>query len=219
MAHVGILWAEETLPLAAAKQMLYGKALYRDIWFDKPPLLPAAYLLWDAHPGWPLRLGGALYALLACWIAYRFARDAWSETEGFWAAGLLGFFLIFDLPSAVIPLASDLLLLAPHLAAVWLAWKRKPFWCGLALGAAFLISPKAVFVGAACVLFYPAGALWMAAGFAVVNGIAAVGLWAAGSLAALWEEVFRWGRLYASAALTESPLRNGLTRTVNWAGF
>jgi hypothetical protein len=219
MCHVHILWAEETLPLAAAEQMLLGKTLYRQIWFDKPPLLPAAYLLWDAQPGWPLRLAGALYALLACWIAYRFAREVWSEVEGMWAAGLLGFFLIFDLPSAVLPLASDLLLLAPHLAAVWLAWKHRPFWCGALLGVAFLISPKALFVAAACALFDPGGIWWMAAGFAAVCGIATIWLAASGALAAFWDQVFRWGRLYAGAPPLESPLRNGLLRTVNWAGF
>jgi hypothetical protein len=219
LCHVGILWAEEGLPLAAAQQMSDGKVLYRDIWFDKPPLLASVYLLWGAHAGWPLRLAGALYALLACWIAYRFARDVWSQAEGLWAGALLGFFLIFDLPSAAIPLASDLLLVAPHLAAVWLAWKRKPFWSGVLAGIAFLINPKGVLIAAACVLFDPTGILWIAAGFAAVNGIAAVWLWNAGALPAFWEQVFRWGRLYASAPLTESPLRTGLVRTLNWAGF
>ncbi len=38
LCHLNILWAEETLPLAAAGQMLRGKVLYRDLWFDKPPL-------------------------------------------------------------------------------------------------------------------------------------------------------------------------------------
>ena len=62
LCHDGILWAEETLPLAAAQQMLRGQALYRDIWFDKPPLLAWAYLLWGGAAGWPLRWAGALYA-------------------------------------------------------------------------------------------------------------------------------------------------------------
>ena len=30
---------------------------------------PRCTLRWGARPGWPLRLGGALYALLCCWIA------------------------------------------------------------------------------------------------------------------------------------------------------
>lgn len=219
LCHLGILWTEETLPMATALQMLDGKTIYRDIWFDKPPLLPAAYLLIGALPGWPLRLAGAAYALLACWIAYRFARDLWSQTEGFWAAGLLGLFLIFDLPSAVIPVASDLLMLAPHMAAVWLAWKRRPFWSGVLAGVALWISPKGVFVLAACALWNLAGIPLLAAGFAAASMVAVAWLWVAGALPAYWEQVWQWGTLYASAPLTANPLRNGILRTANWAGF
>src|SRR5579883_477298 len=219
LCHIGILWAEETLPLASAQQMLRGKMLYRDIWFDKPPLVAAPYLLWGAHDGWPLRLAGAVYVLLACWLACRFARDLWSEPEGYWAAGLLGFFLTFDFASAVMPLASDLLLVAPHLAAVWLAWKGRPFWSGVLAGAGFLISPKAVFVAAACAVWNPGGALLLAAGFLAANGVAAAVLFAGGALPAYWDEVWQWGRLYASLPPGENPIRNGLVRSLDWAGF
>ena len=219
LCHVGILWEGDSYPLAAARQMLHGKALYRDVWFDKPPLLPAAYLLFGAQAGWPLRLADALFALLACWIAWRFARDLWSEREARWAAALLAFFFIFDVPSAIIPVASDLLMLAPHLAAVWLAWKRRPYWSGALAGIAFWISPKGIFVAAACALWDPAGILWMAAGFASVSAVAAAGLAATGALAAYWEQVWQWGRLYAASPFLESPLRNGIARTANWMGF
>ena len=157
MCHVRILWEGDTLPLAAAAQILHGKVLFRDIWFDKPPLVPLFYLLAGARDGWALRLAGALYALLACWIAYRFARDLWSEREGQWAAGLLGFFLIFDVPSAVIPVASDLMMVAPHLAAVWMAYRKRPLWSGVLAGVAFWVSPKGALVAAACVLWDPPG--------------------------------------------------------------
>jgi hypothetical protein len=217
--HVSILWEGDTLPLATAGEMLRGKVLYRDIWFDKPPLLPLFDLLWGAQPGWPLRLGGAIYALLACWIAYRFARDLWSEREGLWAAALLGFFLIFDFPSAVIPVASDLLMLAPHLAAVWMAARKRPLWSGVLAGVAFWINPKGVFVLAACVLWNPSGVLWIAAGFAASTAIAIAGLAFTGSLSAYWDEVWRWGRLYAGSPMLATPFRNGIVRTVNWLGF
>src|SRR5207237_4417469 len=105
LCHMRILLAEESLPMAAAAQMQAGKTLYRDIWFDKPPLLPATYLLWPARPGWPLRLAGALYALLACALAYLFAGDLWGQAEAKWAAALLAFFLTFDTASSVPPLA------------------------------------------------------------------------------------------------------------------
>jgi hypothetical protein len=219
LCHTHILWEGDTLPLATAAQMLHGKAVYREIWFDKPPLLPAFYLLSGAQPGWPLRVADALYALLACWIAYRFARDLWSEREGLWAAALLGLFLLFDFPSAVIPVASDLLMLAPHLAAVWMAHRRRPFWSGALAAMAFWISPKGVLVAAVCALWDPAGIAWMVAGFAAASALVAAGLAGAGALGAYWEEVWRWGRLYAGSTPVEAPLRNALQRTLNWMGF
>jgi hypothetical protein len=219
LCHVRILWEGDTYPLAAAQQMEHGRMLYRDIWFDKPPLLPLFYLLWGAGAGWTLRLADALYALLTCWIAYGFARELWSEQEGLWAAGLLAFFLTFDFPSAVIPVASDLLMAAPHLGAVWLAWRRKPFWAGAVAGVAFWINPKGVFVAAACVLWDPGGALWMAAGFGAVTAAMVAALAGGGALGAYWQEVWQWGRLYAGSTFVESPARTALLRTANWAGF
>jgi hypothetical protein len=219
LCHLRILWEGDSYPLAAAGQMLLGKALYRDIWFDKPPLLAVAYLLFGAVPGWPLRLAGALYAMLACWVAGRFARDLWSQREGLWAAALLGFFLCFDIPSAVIPLASDLLMLAPHLAAVWLAFRRRAFWSGAAAAVAFWINPKGLIVAAACGLWFPVGIPAMAAGFASVSALVAAWLAGTGALVAYWDQVWRWGRIYAASPFVDNPLGNGLARTANWAGF
>ncbi len=249
LCHVGILWEGDTLPLATAQQMLRGKVLYRDIWFDKPPLVPAFYLLWGARAGWPLRLAGALYGLLACWIAFAFARDLWGRREGLWAAGLLGFFLIFDFPATVIPVASDLLMLAPHLAAVWLAFRRRPFWAGSMAAVACWISPKGLFVLAACMLWTglrdrgsvsvmrnpfvsraknvllteprsrALGIALIAAGFAAASGVAVAALAGMGALGSYWNEVWRWGRLYAGSPFVEAPLQNGVVRTLNWLGF
>ena len=218
MCHTGILWEGDAYPLAAAQQLLHGKALYRDIWFDKPPLLALAYLLFGALPGWPLRLAGACYSLLACWIAYAFGRERWSEREGCWAAALLGFSLCFDFPAAAIPVASDLLMLAPHLAAVWLA-SRRPFWSGVLAAAAFWINPKGVLVAAVCALWNPGGAVAMAAGFAAVSAAMMAWLAGTGALAPYWEQVWRWGKLYAARPFEDAPLRNGVLRTLGWAGF
>lgn len=219
LCHLRVLWEGDAYPLAAAVQMLHGKPLYNGIWFDKPPLVPAFYLLSGARPGWALRLEDALYALLACWVAYRFARDLWSEREGQWAAGLLGFFLVFDFPSAVIPVASDLMMLAPHLAAVWMASRGRSFWSGALAGVAFWISPKGALVAAACVVWNPAAFVWIAAGFAAAASVAVGWLAAAGALAAYWEEVWVWGRLYAGSTFLASPVANGALRTLGWIGF
>ncbi|MDQ2901015.1 MAG: glycosyltransferase family 39 protein [Acidobacteriota bacterium] len=219
LCHLHVLWAEEDLPLAAAKQMLAGKMLYRDIWFDKPPLVSAIYLLWGAKSGWVLRFAGALYALLACFIAYAFARDLWTRREGLCAAALLAFFLIFDTPSAALPLAADLLMLVPHLAAVYLAWRGQAFWSGALAGIAFLFNAKAIFVLAACAMFGFPALLTLAAGFMIPNAIALGWLWLAGALPAYIDQVWVWPSLYARNPFLSHPVWNGLVRTMNWMGF
>jgi hypothetical protein len=196
-----------------------GKSLYRDIWFDKPPLLPAAYLLFRARPGWPLRLAGVLYALLACALAYRFAAELWGGVEARWAAGLLAFFLVFDTPSAVVPLAADLLMVAPHLAAVYLAWRGRPFWSGLAAGVAFAINSKGLFVLAACALWSYRSLPALLAGFAIPNLAILAWLWSGQALASYYEQVWKWGRVYAARTFVANPLRNALLRTSGWLGF
>src|SRR5215831_11383084 len=219
LCHVRILWAEEDLPLAAAAQMRTGKTLYRDIWFDKPALLPAAYLLWRARPGWPLRLAGALYALLACALAYRFAGGLWGAAEARWAAGLLAFFLVFDTPSAVVPLAADLLMLAPHLAAVYLAWSGRPFLSGLAAGVAFAFNSKGLFALAACALWSHRSLPALLAGFAIPNLAIAAWLASGQALGPYYDQVWKWGRVYAARTFVADPFRNGLARTAGWLGF
>lgn len=219
LCHSGVLWAEEGLPLAAAYQVLLGKTLYRDIWFDKPPLLPGFYVLWGAPLGWLLRLVGALYALGACALAWCFARDLWGRREAFWAAGLMAFSLTFYLPSAVVPLAADLLMLSPHMAAVYLAWKKRPFWSGALAGVAFLVNPKGLFVLMACAVWQPRGMVLLAGGFAAINAAAVLWMASQGSLAAYYEQVWKWGRVYAGGTFVSDPVRNGVVRTLDWAGF
>jgi len=219
LTHSGILWAEEGLPLAAAREMMGGRMLYSGIWFDKPPLLALTYLLWGAQPGVILRIAGALYVTLASWIAYRFARDLWSEREGFWAAALLAFFLTFDIPAAIMPLASDMLMLAPHLAAVWMAARGRAFWSGVLAGIAFLVNVKGIVVLAACALWAPRALPQLALGFAAPVSLGGLWLWQQGALRSAYEQVWQWGRLYASGTFVASPVTNGVQRTLNWAGF
>ncbi|HYA17928.1 MAG TPA: hypothetical protein VEF06_10700, partial [Bryobacteraceae bacterium] len=88
LAHSGYLWEGDVLPAAAALEMKRGSLLYRDVWYDKPPLVPAICLLWGARIGAALRLGGAVYGFAACVLAYAFAARAWTRREGYWAAAL-----------------------------------------------------------------------------------------------------------------------------------
>ena len=82
LCHSGIVWVEEAYPAAAAIQILDGKSLYRDVWFDKPPLSALVYLLWDARMGALLRIAGAAFVFACCLMLWRFARDLWGPREG-----------------------------------------------------------------------------------------------------------------------------------------
>ncbi len=211
LCHSGIVWVEEAYPAAAAIQILSGKMLYRDIWFDKPPLSALVYLLWDARMGVLLRIAGAAFVFACCWMLWRFARDLWGPREGLVAALLLGFFLTFGIPAAVMALAPDLLMVLPHIAAVYLAWRGKPLLSGMVAGVALLVNAKAFFVLAACIFFAWRSAGWMLAGFAIPNIVALI-----------WfglpyvDQVWRWGALYSEQTFS---LATGFVRTGNWAGF
>jgi len=176
-------------------------------------------LLWGAREGWPLRMGGALYVLLVAWLGYRCARLRWGEREGLAAAGFLAFFLTFGLPSAVLPLAADMLLIAPHLAAVYFAWRGRAFWSGVAAGVGLLVNTKAVFVLAACAVWQWRSLLLLLAGFAAPNLLAAGWMAWQGSLTEYYRQVWQWGAIYATNTFVERPFAEGIMRTLNWAGF
>jgi hypothetical protein len=219
LCHSSILWADDNLPLAAAMEVARGKVLFRDVWFDKPPLVAWADLLWGARPGVALRLAGAAYVLAVAAMARQFARAIWTEREGLFAACLAAFFLTFGLPSAVVPLASDMLLILPHFTAVYFAWRGRPFWSGIAAGVGLLCSSKAVFVLAACALWQWRSLPLLLAGFAVPNAVAVAWMWANGSAAEYYRQVWQWGSIYAANTFIVHPLSEGIKRTADWFGF
>ena len=211
LCHSAIVWVEEAYPTAAAIQLLHAKSLYRDIWFDKPPFFAYVYLLWDAQIGVPLRIAGAAFVFLCCLMAWKFAREIWGQHESLAAAIAIGFFLTFGIPSAVMALAPDLLMILPHLAAVYLASRGRLFWSGVMAGVAMLINVKGTFVLAACALWAGRAWPWLLLGFAIPN--AAAFAWFGQSY---FDQVWRWGELYSERTF---PLTTGFTRTLNWAGF
>lgn len=219
LCHVRLLWADEDYHLAAAINLLHARVPYRDFWYDKPPLCAVYYLLVGGFAGWPLRLLDAAYIGLACWLIFRLARALWTAAEGWTAALLLAFSTAFYLPSAVIPFAADAILLAPHLAAIYYAQRKSPLWAGFYAGVGFLANTKALFALAACAVWIPPGTPLLLLGFSAPLGLAWLGALACGAAPGYYEQVWRWGLIYAAQSPVARPLVNGLVRTADWLAF
>jgi hypothetical protein len=205
--------------LAAASELLRGKALYRDIWFDKPPLYALFYLLCSAAGGWGLRLLGSAFVLAACACAYWFGRRTWGEREGVTAALLLGVYLTFGIPSAVMAIAPDLLMIVPHIAAVGYAATARPVASGIWAGAAFLCHTKGLFVLLICSVWSWRSVVFVLAGFTLPVIVAAGILGSLGALPSYWTQVWVWGAAYSRDTFVARPALEGALRTVNWLGF
>jgi hypothetical protein len=215
--HVDLLWIEEAYPMAAAAEVLRGHALYRDIWFDKPPLYALIYTLWAVAPGWPLRLAGAFFVCLSSFVSWRCVRGLAGERAGQIAAALMAVYLTFDIPSSVMALAPDLLTVPLHLGAICLAISRRAFASGFCAGVALLFNGKAVFIALACLLW--AAPLEFLAGFALPNAAAVLVLLTTGALENYWKQVWVWGARYSADTFITSPVQEGFLRTANWMGF
>jgi hypothetical protein len=219
LCHAYVLWADEDYHLAAAIQMLHGKVLYRDLWYDKPPLAALLSLTFAARDGWPLRVAGSIVALASCAAAFGVASRIWSRREGYCAAALLALFLTFYAPTAVIPFEPDTLMILPHLAAVYFAVRRRPVAAGALAGVAFLLSPKGAFVLAACLVIHPAGWLAMAGGFALPNLAAFAWLGAESALGNYVQQVWTWGLLYAGKPGVDPQAQRAWPAVAAWLGF
>jgi len=216
LSHANILWADENYHLAAAIQVLAGKFPYRDFWYDKPPLNLSFYLIFGAVPGTPLRVADALFVCFSCGLAYLLAAELWSRREGYLAAAALAFCSIFYLTPGIIPEEPDTLMVAPHLAAVYLAFRRRPFLAGLAAGIAFQLSVKGVLVLFSASLFCALPELLLLfLGFLIPTAAVALWLAAAGAQVDYIEQVWRWGLLYAGTPTAQ----NGIWILFHWAGF
>lgn len=219
LCHSHVLWADDNLPLAAAIAVARGKVLYRDVWFDKPPLVAWLGLSWGARAGVALRLAGAVYVIATALAAWQFARRTWTDREGILAAFFTAAFLTFGIPSAVLPLASDMLLILPHFLALYFAWRDRPFWSGAAAGIGLLCSSKAIFVLAACAIWQWRSLPLLIAGFAAPNAIALGWMWMHGAATEYYRQAWRWGSIYAANTFVEHPVTEFARRTLDWMGF
>jgi 4-amino-4-deoxy-L-arabinose transferase-like glycosyltransferase len=219
LCHSHVLWVDEDYHMAAGIQALHGKLLYRDLWYDKPPLAAWLYAAMGGFAGFPLRLFGALYVLAICGAVWRFARALWSDREALLAAALMAFFLNFDFAPAILPAAPDLLMMLPTILAVYCAWRGKALSAGMWSAIAFLFHTKGLFALAMCAVLCWRSLPRLALGFAIPNGVVFGVLAAGGALRGYWRQVWEWGMAYTRGYPDAKPLVNGLRRVVDWAGF
>jgi hypothetical protein len=214
-ADLHLVWVEEAYGMAAAAELLRGKDLYSQIWFDKPPLYAWFYVLSGAALGWPLRIAGIAFVLAAAASIFLVARELWGEREGIIAGVLTCVSLTFWIPSAVMAIAPDLLMIVPHALAMLFAIRKRPLAAGVCAGMALLCNSKGVFVLGAVVLWCWPRVWPVLGGFAGVQAFSLLLL----PVPDYWREVWAWGFRYSADTFLVSPLREAVVRTSGWMWF
>jgi 4-amino-4-deoxy-L-arabinose transferase-like glycosyltransferase len=176
IVYAGHLFEDDGLWFTAAEEILRGKALYSEIYFDKPPLLPLLYALlfklFGAHI-LTIRLFAAAYSVAVAFVLYRFGTLLYDRRNGWLAA------LLFVVGSTTYTTGqfqgfnTDSLMTLPYTFAAYLFVRSRladPFakarraWLtfasGLALGLALQSNPKALFD----LLFFVLCALFLISG-------------------------------------------------------
>jgi hypothetical protein len=160
--YASYAWADEGLWFTAANELLRGKSLYSQIWFDKPPAVAWTYAALFRVAGASLlavRLFTIVYATAVCLALWHIGGRFWSDREGRLAAFLYAIYNATYIHSGVQPMAVDHLMLLPYLYSGYFFLTGRVFWCGLLAAPAFSLNVKA----AALFLFFAAATWWCTA--------------------------------------------------------
>jgi 4-amino-4-deoxy-L-arabinose transferase-like glycosyltransferase len=162
--YAGHLYQDDGLWFTVGEEVLRGKVLYRDIYFDKPPaialLYGALFKLFGAHL-LTIRLFTIVYSIAVSAMLYIFGKRFYSERIGLLAATMFAVFSTIFTTGHVQGLNTDLLMTLPYGAGTyWLLRARGDLFDGritdrqgarLALaggamiGIATQVNPKGVF--------------------------------------------------------------------------
>lgn len=126
--YAGHLYQDDGLWFTAAEELLRGKMLYRDVYFDKPPALALLYAalfkLFGAHI-LTIRLFTIVYSLAVSATLYVFGKRFYGERIGLLAAAMFAVFSTIFTTGHVQGLNTDLLMTLPYTAgAYWLLRSR-----------------------------------------------------------------------------------------------
>src|SRR5262249_27438175 len=166
LSYTGYLFQDDGLWYTAAEQLLRGKALYREIYFDKPPVLPITYaLLFKAFGAHILviRLFTVVFVTAVSGVLYFFGSRLYDRKTGIVAAALFTFFSTTRVSGHFQGFDTDFLMVLPYTMGAYLLASsvvkrrhatvpesnRRRAWLALAGGAltgiAVQTNPKGVF--------------------------------------------------------------------------
>jgi hypothetical protein len=157
--YCGHLYEDDGLWFTAAEEITRGKALYREIYFDKPPGLALlyAFLFWifGAHV-LTIRLFTIAYSIAISAVLYLFGTKLYDRRIGVLAALFFTVFSTTYTPGHVLGLGTDFLMVLPHTLGAYLLIQSRLFGKashqgllaltgGAVAGIAFQINPKGIF--------------------------------------------------------------------------
>ncbi|HEX8087649.1 MAG TPA: glycosyltransferase family 39 protein, partial [Blastocatellia bacterium] len=218
------LYQDDGLWFTAAEELLRGKVLYREIYFDKPPVLALVYAgLFNAFGAHILtiRLFTIVYSLAISGVLYLFGAWLYGRRTGLIASAMFTVFSTTYTAGHVQGLNTDFMMTLPYAAGAYLLTRsradlfHKPpaanhsAWSAVAggtlVGVAFQVNPKAIFdliFFAVILLIARRGVLKSMA--CALTGFAAgaipflIYVAATGALSSYWHYVWEWGSLYAN---------------------
>ncbi|MEW6126158.1 MAG: glycosyltransferase family 39 protein [Acidobacteriota bacterium] len=121
--YAGNLYQDDGLWFTAGEEILRGKVLYREIYFDKPPVLPLLYALLFKIFGasiLTIRLFTIGYSVAVAFALYRFGAYLYDRSKGLLAAAMFVVFSTTYTTGHFQGLNTDLLMTLPYtLAAYW----------------------------------------------------------------------------------------------------
>jgi len=162
--YAGHLYQDDGLWFTVGEELLRGKVLYRDIYFDKPPaialLYAALFKLFGAHI-LTIRLFTIAYCIAVSAMLYVFGKRFYGKRIGLFAAAMFAVFSTIFTTGHVQGLNTDLLMTLPYtLGTYWLMRARDDFFgrrvsrrqavClalagGAMIGIATQVNPKGAF--------------------------------------------------------------------------
>ncbi|MEK6286996.1 MAG: glycosyltransferase family 39 protein [Acidobacteriota bacterium] len=177
--YAGDLYQDDGLWFTAAEEILRGKALYREMFFDKPPGLPLLYAglfkTFGAHII-TIRLFTICYAVVVSVVLYLFGSWLYDKPTGLTAAVMFSVFSTTYISGDMQSLNTDFLMMPFYAAGAYLlirsgadfirpgSTRDRSIWLAFAggamVGVASQINPKAIFDLIFFALFLIAAVLW-----------------------------------------------------------